>query len=115
MSTYIEYNNADGSMILVELVEPSSKVVKASRDGINVIETGKRLSQAFASARGSIKELITEMNAMEIDEAEVKFGLKAVGEAGILAVGKIGGETNYEITLKWKKPEAKSKNKVKNE
>jgi len=34
---------------------------------------------------------------------EVKFGLKATGEAGnyLFAIGKVGVEANYEVTLKW--------------
>ena len=41
----------------------------------------------------------------------MKFGLKAVGEAGVFAVGKMGGETVYEVTLKWKKPAEKPETK----
>ena len=42
---------------------------------------------------------------LHVEEAEIKFGLKTVGEAGVFAIGKVGGEMNYEVTLKWKKPE----------
>ena len=47
------------------------------------------------------------MDALHIEEGEVKFGLKALGEAGVFAIGKVGGEMNYEVTLKWKKPPEK--------
>ena len=42
------------------------------------------------------------------DEAEIKFGVSTVGELGNMAIGKVGAGVNYEITLKWKKPEAKN-------
>ena len=38
---------------------------------------------------------------MRADEVEVSFGLKAVGEAGNFAIGKVGMEANYVVKLKW--------------
>lgn len=112
MATYIEYTMEDGSTVLVEAESPSGGIVKASRSGgLDVVKAGKNFTDALASIRGSLKALIAEMDALQIDGAEVKFGLKAVGEAGVLAVGKVGGEMNYEITLIWKKPEEKNNTK----
>jgi Trypsin-co-occurring domain 1 len=111
MPTYIEYKNDDGSSVLIELAEATGGVVKASRDGISVVESGKKFKEAFSSVRGTVKDLIAEMDALEVAEGEVKFGLKALAEAGVFAVGKVGGEMNYEVTLKWKKPEEKPKSR----
>lgn len=114
MPTYLEYTMDDGSTVLVEAESVTGGVVKASRSGgVDVIQTGKKFTDALASIRGSLKAMVTEFDALRIDEAEVKFGLKAVGEAGVFAVGKVGGEMNYEVTLKWKKPEEKPKPKSK--
>jgi hypothetical protein len=112
MPTYIEYTIDDGSTILVEAESATGGVVKASRGGVDIIQTGKKFTDALASIRGSLRALIAEMDALKVEEAEVKFGLKAVGEAGVFAVGKVGGEMNYEVTLKWKKPEEKPKEKL---
>jgi hypothetical protein len=112
MSSYIEYQMDDGTTVLVETEEVSSDIVKASRGGLNVIETGRNFTEALASVRGSLQALVTELNALQVEEAEVKFGLKAVGEAGFIAVGKVGGEMNYEVTLRWKKAEEKPKPKT---
>jgi hypothetical protein len=38
---------------------------------------------------------------MRADEVEVTFGLKAVGDLGNFAIGKVGAETNYTVKLKW--------------
>ena len=111
LPTYIEYKNDDGSKVLIELAETTGGVVRASRDGLSVVETGKKFSEAFASIRSTIKDLVAEMGALQIEEGEVRFGLKALAEAGVFAVGKVGGEMNYEVTLKWKKPPAKTKPK----
>ena len=112
MSTYIEYTMDDGSTILVETEEFSGDVVKASRDGIDVVKAGRKFTEALTSIRSSLKALITEVDALKVEEAEVRFGLKAVGEAGVFAVGKVGGEMNYEVVLRWKKPEEKSKQRT---
>lgn len=107
MATYIEYQMDDGSTILVEGEELSGDIVKASRGGVDVVKTGRQFAEAFASVRGSLRVLVAELDTLDLEDAEVKFGLKAIGEAGLLAIGKIGGEMNYEITLRWKRPEEK--------
>jgi hypothetical protein len=107
MPAYIEYENEDGSTVLIELVEASGGVVRSSRNGLKVVETKQKFKEAFASIRGAVKDLIDEMEALRVEEGEVKFGLKAVAEAGGLVVGRVGGEMNYEVTLKWKKPSEK--------
>ena len=112
MSSYVEYRMDDGSSVLVETEEGSSDIVKASRGGINVIETGRNFTEALASVRGSLQALVTELDALRVEEAEVKFGLKAVGEAGVIAVAKVSGEMNYEVTLRWKKAAEKPKTKA---
>lgn len=38
-------------------------------------------------------------------ELEITFGLKATGEAGNLAVGKVAGESNYQVRMLWKRPD----------
>lgn len=105
MPIYIEYPMDDGSTLLVESEETSDGLVKASRsNGVDVIKAGRNFTEALSSIRCSLQALVAEIDVLKVEEAEVKFGLKAVGEAGIFAVGKVGGEMNYEVTLKWKKP-----------
>lgn len=113
MPTYIEYTMEDGSTVLVEGETAAGGMVRASRSGVDVVQAGKKFTEALASVRGSLKALIDEMGALKVEEAEVKFGLKAIGEAGVFAVGKVGGEINYEVTLKWKKPEKRVKRQSK--
>ena len=114
MPTYIEYTMDDGSTVLVEAESATGGVVIASRGGgLDVVPAGQKFTDALASIRGSLKVIVAEFDALKIEEAEVKFGIKAIGEAGVFAVGKVGGEMNYEITLKWKKPEEKPKPKSK--
>jgi hypothetical protein len=110
MATYIEYELEDGTTLLVESSEPQvGGVVRASRDAEgNII---KRASQTFEAALAKIKPwaaaLRDQLDSVEADEVEVTFGIKAVGEAGNFAVGKVGAEANYEVTLKWVAKEGK--------
>jgi hypothetical protein len=49
---------------------------------------------AFLAAAEALDKPPTEM--------ELAFGLKAIGEAGNLAVGKASGECNYQVKMVWK-------------
>jgi len=114
MSTYIEYKMEDGSTVLVE-TESTGTVVRSGRGGFDVVQSGKNFMDALSSVRGSMKALIAELDILKVEEAEVTFGLKAVGEAGVFAVGKVGGEMNYQVTFKWKKYEVKTKSEPNNQ
>ena len=52
--------------------------------------------RAFLAAARALEEPPAEM--------EITFGLKATGEVGNLAVGKVAGESNYQIKMTWKSP-----------
>lgn len=106
MATYVEYQLDDGSTLLIEVDEQEEGgVVKVARDDGNVfIQAGKKFREAIRSAKASTLTLLSELNDLPIDEMQVSFGLKSTGEAGFFAVGKVGMEANYQVTLKWKKP-----------
>jgi hypothetical protein len=103
MATYVQYQLEDGTTVLVEVDEAKGGVVQASRAGNAIIETQTQFKAALASIKGSMAALLDELRVLEVEEASVKFGLKVIGEAGLIAVGKVGGEMNYEVTLRWKK------------
>jgi len=114
MPTYVEYKMPDGSTMLVESESTPGTVVRSgNRGGLNIVESGKNFIDALGSVRGSMQALIAELDMLKVDEATVMFGLKAVGEVGNIAVGKLGGETNYQITLKWKKPSENTNSEAK--
>lgn len=114
MTTYVEYKNEDGSTVLVE-TESTGTVVRSGRGGVDVVQSGKNFVDALSSVRGSMKALVAELDVLQVEEAEVTFGLKAVGEAGVFAVGKVGGEMNYQVTFRWKKYEVKTKPEAMNQ
>lgn len=104
MATYVEYKLEDGSELLVEVDAPTTSVVKVSKKGDNaIIETNTKFQEALKNAKSSTVALLAELNDLPIDEMEVTFGLKSTGEAGFFAIGKLGLEANYQVTLKWKR------------
>ena len=106
MTTYIEYELEDGGTLLVEVKDTAGGVQKAARgDGSVVIKATKKFRAALSSIKHSATLLRQELDELKADEVEVKFGLTTTGELGNFAIGKVGVEANYEVTLKWKNVE----------
>jgi hypothetical protein len=103
MPTYVEYKLEDGSTVLIETEEPAGGVVKAARgpDDVARIQAQKKFEEALQGIKPWVKALRQQLNDLVADEVEVTFGIKTVGEVGVFAVGKLGAEANYEVTLKW--------------
>ena len=101
MATYVEYELEDGSTVLVEVDAEAAGLVPASRTGDAIKKAGKKFEEALDSVKPWAAALRKQLNDLKADEVEVMFGLKATGEAGNFAVGKVGIEANYEVTLKW--------------
>ena len=51
---------------------------------------------AFVAAADALEKPPAEM--------EILFGLKATGEVSNLAVGRIAGESNYQVRMVWRRP-----------
>jgi Trypsin-co-occurring domain 1 len=108
---YMSFPSDGGPPILVEVsvdeIEPPKGVVK--------VGIGDRLHGAVAAARDSLEDALTAvirtntqafLHAIDAlpeapDQIEIAFALKATGELSNLAVGKLGGEANYSVTLTW--------------
>lgn len=115
MADYIEFTSAvDGSTILVEVDEEE---VSPQRGGVQKAGLRELATKTLVTAQSSFEDAIQRAirsNAQVFIEAVqglsvlpnevvISFGLKMTGEAGNVAVGKVGGETNYTITLTWKR------------
>ena len=109
MPTFIEYDLGNGATILVEsLEEAGSGAKKAGLGESKTIKAKKKFEEILKDVRVQSKLLLKEIGALEVGEAEIKFGLSAAAElGGSMFIGKVGGSVNYEITLKWKKIEEK--------
>ena len=105
MTTYIEYELDDNTTILVEASDDDiGGVVRATSAGdVARVKAKKTFRDAMKDIRVQARMLVDEINDLEVDEAEVKFGINTVGEVGTVAIAKVGVGVNYEVTLKWKK------------
>lgn len=111
MADYIQFTSGDGSSMLVEVEEGEIVSQKGvQKAGLREM-VGKQVAEARTSFEDAIQQAIrynaqTFMLAVHSlsalpDEAEITFGLKITGEAGNVAVGRVGGEVNYMIRLTW--------------
>lgn len=112
MANYIQFTTSDGNTMLVEVDEEETAGQKGvQKAGLREI-AGKTIAVAQTSFENAVQQTL-RYNAQVFlqsivglpilpDEAEITFGLKITGEIGNIAVGKVGGETNYTIRLTWK-------------
>jgi hypothetical protein len=107
MPTYVEYKLDDKTTILIEAPEGEGGglVLAANEEGgVATVKANKTFAEALKNVNTQAKMLLKEVNDLQVEEAEIKFGINTVGELGNIAIGKVGVGVNYEITLKWKKP-----------
>jgi len=104
---YIEYDLENGATVLIEAPDDSQGITTVSRDSDGVMKTKakKNFLEALKSINLQSRLLLQEIEDLQVDEAEVKFGLSTIGEIGNIAIGKLGMGVNYEVTLKWKRPD----------
>ena len=68
-------------------------------------EIAGRVRQAIGPAVEAAKAVLDKVKETRPDEIEVKFGIKASGEASWL-VAKAATEGNFEVTLSWSRRES---------
>lgn len=100
----VEFSLKDGSKILVEVENVKKGGLKpiAREAGQIAAKAQKTFEEATANLEPmitAIKERLDTVN-QPADEVEVKFGVKLTSEVGAI-LASVGGEVNYEITLKW--------------
>jgi Trypsin-co-occurring domain 1 len=108
MTTYVEYRLEGDGTLLVQVDEPTDAATKAADVSGNVIiKAEKMFKDALISVRQSVAILRRELTELQADDIEVTFGIKTVGELGLFAVCKAGGEINYEVKVRWSNSEKK--------
>jgi len=63
-----------------------------------------RVGQAVGPAVDAAKTVLEKLKEARPDEVELKFGIKVSGGANWL-VAKAAGESNFEVTLTWSRPD----------
>ncbi len=114
---YVEFPLEDGGSILIETPDLQEKIQsgfvksgqsEAAREA--ALPASRSFDASVENVRKAAELLVSKLRTISAppDEMTVSFGLKASGDLGSLAIGKVGGEANYAVTLKWKKEERKS-------
>ena len=108
MPIFIEYELEDGLTVLIEAPQDDTgAIVKAARDtdGNVIVRASKKFDEAMDGIRAQAAMMREKLKDSRADEVQVTFGLTTTGELGNFAVGKVGVEANYAVTLKWKNEE----------
>lgn len=100
-----EFKLEDGTTFLVEIDEPDRSGVEriALPSGEMVLKTQQTFEAALDHIKPVASVILSKLKELNTpaNEVEVKFGLKLTVDAGAI-FASVGGEVNYEITLKWK-------------
>ena len=119
MTNYLRFSSGNGEagevLVEVDTVEDLS-VVGEQNAGLRQWarnQTGEAVAVAQSGFEQAVRRAVSlnvraflaAADALEKPpaEMEITFGLKATGEVGNLAVGKVAGESNYQIKMIWRR------------
>ena len=97
-SQVVTYRVDDATTVMLE-IEPAEGFRPAGPG-----EVLGRIREAITPAVAAAKAVLEKVKETQPDQVEVKFGVKASGEASWL-VAKAAGEGNFEVTLTWSRRE----------
>jgi len=119
MTNYLRFASGEGETadVLVEVDATEGAPVAGEQDagllqwarnqaGDAVAVAQNGFEQAVRRAVGlNVKAFLAAADELEKPpaEMEITFGLKATGEVGNLAVGKVAGESNYQVKMVWRR------------
>jgi hypothetical protein len=96
-SQVVTYRVDDATTVKLE-IDPAAGFQPAGGSG----EVLGRIQEAIGPAVEAAKAVLEKVKETRPDEVEVKFGVKASGEASWL-VAKAAAEGNFEVTLTWRR------------
>ena len=109
-----QFTLEDGTPFLVEIEESEGASVERAAN-INGIEQVVKAKQTFEDALDQVIPVAAAaLNRVRCglttpaEEVEIRFGIKLTAEAGAI-IASVGGEVNFEFTLKWQQGKAPEK------
>ena len=120
-NSYLEFETLSGAKILVEIAERPQPQNEGLEAGIGsaskklIQKAGEKLEIEIRNVlRSHVDAVVGTIDGLanKPDEIELSFGIKVAGDTGEMAsfcVGKLSGECNYSLKLKWKKEISTSK------
>jgi hypothetical protein len=119
MANYIRFASGDGTAgdILVEVDAAADLPIGEQNAGLRQWARNQA-GEAVAVAQGGFEQAVGRAVSLNVRaflaatealdeppaEMEITFGLKATGEVGNLAVGKVAGECSYQVKMVWRRP-----------
>lgn len=117
MASYVKFELEDGTIVYVESTEApkgASGFPLTGREDHLAGQAAVSFEKSIQSVRKMASVMMQEMRAgfdQPPDDIQVNFGLKASADIGSLVVSRGGGESNYNIMLRWSKEKPKEAEK----
>jgi Trypsin-co-occurring domain 1 len=118
MINYMRFASGEGEAagILVEVDAAENLPVAGEQDAGLRQWARNQTGEAVAVAQSGFEQAVRRAVSLNVRaflaaaealekppaEMEIIFGLKATGEVGNLAVGKVAGESNFQVKMVWK-------------
>jgi hypothetical protein len=119
MANYLRFASGEGEAgdVLVEVDAVEDLPVAGEQDAGLRQWARNQAGEAVAVAQSGFEQAVRQVVSLNVRaflaaaealekppaEMEVTFGLKATGEVGNLAVGKVAGESNYQVKMVWRR------------
>lgn len=117
MASYLRFSSGEAADVLVE-VDGAGDLPVAGEQNAGLGQWARnQAGEAVAVAQSGFEQAVRQAVCVNVRaflaaaealeeppaEMEITFGLKATGEVGNLAVGKVAGECNYRVKLIWRR------------
>jgi len=102
MSRIVKYESKHGEVLVEvddELQYALERVSGGEKAKDALTKAAKKFDEAIEPVLANAKEVLEKVREMGPDAAEIEFGIKLAGEAGVLA--KVGAEANFNVKLTW--------------
>jgi hypothetical protein len=102
MPEVVRFEGPDGSALQVEVSDDAPGLERISRDHEpgEVVRAGRRLEEALAHVRPSLRAVADTVRSLAPDSYEVEFGMKFNAESGVV-IAKTALEGHFTVKLQW--------------
>lgn len=102
MPEVVRFEGPGGSALQVEVSDDAPGLERISRDHEpgEVVRAGRRLEDALAHVRPSLRAVADTVRSLAPDSYEVEFGMKFNAESGVV-IAKTAMEGHFTVKLQW--------------
>jgi hypothetical protein len=102
----VEFKLENDGRFLLEVEESEDISISTERvalpSGREIAKAQKTFEEAIDNIKPVVASITNKFKDLGPKEMEVKFGIKLSADAGAI-ITSVGGEVNFEITVKWSK------------